>query len=171
MKIINVLLTLSSRYGGVFFVQPLHCICGFWLVRACFRCGPHRGRGVVWLGNICRWLAGRGRRVEGADWLIGAPSVYVLIFSFRLGPGGASSGRGWVSVVFSLSMAADMARVLRVWKFVIFFIWCHFTCGCYDFNVTFYSVLVKICSTDDLTYKMKFLFACGYNAIFQWERK
>ena len=22
-------------------------------------------------------------------------------------------------------------------KFVVIFIWCHFTCGCYDFNVTF----------------------------------
>ena len=74
----------------------------------------------------------------------------------------------WVLVLYSWQCSRLMLVFLRdfiVLKFVVIFIWCHSTCGCYDFNVTFLSVLVKICSTDDLTYKMKFLFACGYNAI------
>ena len=59
------------------------------------------------------------------------------------------------------------SSVLPIFQFVLIFICCHFICGCYDFNLTFQSELVKTCSTDDLTYKTKFLFACGYNAVVQ----
>ena len=41
-------------------------------------------------------------------------SVCVLIFSFRLGRGNAPGGRGWVSVVSSLSMAGDITGICYV---------------------------------------------------------
>ena len=57
------------------------------------------------------------------DW-----SVYVLMFSSCVGRGNAPHGRGWVSVVASLSVASDMAGVCKciTFTFVYFsvvFIW------------------------------------------------